>query len=91
MVGCLFLALSFLLPRLTLVILQMATTYLHVYTSYLWPILGFVFMPYTTLGYAIAMNEWGGIKDGGIVVLIVGVILDMCAHHSTSVRNERPE
>ena len=48
-VGCLALA----MPRLTILLVVLLSDYIgRAYESLLWPILGFFFMPLTTLAYA---------------------------------------
>lgn len=46
-----------------------------------WGLLGFFFLPTTTIGYAIARNEFttagGGIEAAGIIVIVLGVVLDL--------------
>ena len=48
------------------------------YQTVLWPVLGFFLMPLTTLAYAFAwhMGE-GSIQGAGIVVVVIGVIVDL--------------
>jgi len=46
----------------------------------LWPVLGFLFMPYTTCAYAFAVNSLGGLQGWGLAALIVGVLLDLGSH-----------
>jgi len=48
------------------------------FQSQVWPILGFVFMPYTTLAYLAAMlNNNHTVSGGWLALLIVGVIVDV--------------
>ena len=47
------------------------------YQTVLWPLLGFIFMPYTTLAYAWAKNTHGSVEGFYLVVLIVAVLLDL--------------
>lgn len=44
----------------------------------LWPLLGFIFLPFTTLAYAFGVNSNGGSISGIYLVLVVfGVLLDL--------------
>lgn len=75
---CLIALAGLFFPRLVLVILFLFTGYLHAaYQTVLWPILGFLFMPFTTLAYAVAMNAMGGMGGGGVVLVVIGVLLDL--------------
>jgi hypothetical protein len=66
------------LPRVVMVVLWIFTNYLgRAYDSVIVPLLGFFFLPTTTLTYAVAKNESGGLEGWGIVILIVGVALDV--------------
>ena len=48
------------------------------YQTFLWPLLGFIFMPLTTLAYAVAWHMGDGAIEGpGIVVLVVAVLIDL--------------
>ena len=68
------------LPRLALFVIWLWSDYLgRPFTghSQLWPILGFLFMPFTTLAYAFSMNTWGEIRGLGTVLVIVAVLVDL--------------
>ena len=47
------------------------------YETTLWPLLGFFFMPLTTLSYAFAMNSNGAIDGMYLVLVVVTVLLDL--------------
>jgi len=59
------------------------------FETHLWPLLGFFFMPFTTCAYAIAMNESGGIRGLGLVVFIIGIILDLGSHGGSASKGRR--
>ena len=73
--GCL--ALFF--PRLVIALLFIFTNYLGraFHSEWWWPLLGFFFLPFTTLAYAFAMNQGGGVHGLYLVLIIVGVLLDL--------------
>jgi hypothetical protein len=76
--GCLLSVVALLTPRFVMLILWIFTDYLSTaYGGFLWPLLGFFFLPTTTIAYAIALNEFGGVRGGGILILILGVALDL--------------
>ena len=65
---CLFGCLGFLAPRITIVVLQLATGYVtRAYDTLLWPVLGFIFLPLTTLAYAWAINSTGSVEGVRLV------------------------
>lgn len=75
---CVLVALAFLGPRFTLLLLWLFTDYLsRAFDSFVLPVLGFLFLPWTTLAYAFAQNSLGGLHDVGLVVVILGVVADI--------------
>jgi hypothetical protein len=78
--GCLVGIASLITPRLVLVVMWITEYTDRAFESWFWPTLGFVFMPTTTVAYAIAENELssrGDIDLLGIVVIVLGVLIDV--------------
>ena len=80
--GCLGVLLSFGAPRFVILVLWLGTDYLtRAFHSGWWPLLGFFFLPTTTIAYAIAQNAFstaaGGVSAGGIVLIVLGVAIDL--------------
>jgi hypothetical protein len=72
--GCL--ALFF--PRLAIIVIAVFTNYLgRAYETVLWPLLGFFFLPLTTLAYAWAVNSNGTVNGIYLVVVVVAVLIDL--------------
>lgn len=73
--GCI--ALSF--PRLVIILVAIFSDYLRpVYPQIIWPILGFIFMPLTTLAYAWAWHYGNGTVQGlGLAVVIIAALMDI--------------
>jgi hypothetical protein len=70
--------LAFFTPRIVLFILWLFTNYLsRAYDGFVLPLLGFLFLPATTLAYAIAQNEFGGVNGIGLVVILIGLAVDI--------------
>jgi hypothetical protein len=79
-VGCLIALVILFLPRTVMVVLWLFTDYLSTaFGTWVWPLLGFFFLPTTTLAYAVAENRYGGVRGIGLVLLILGVLLDLGA------------
>jgi len=77
-VCCVLILLAFFTPRIVLFILWLFTNYLsRAYEGFLLPLLGFMFLPATTLAYAIAQNEFGGLSGVGLIVLLIGFAVDV--------------
>ena len=79
MIGCLLFLLSFLTPRVVLFLLWAFSNYLSVaYQTVIWPLLGFIFFPFTTLAYAFAWHQSGGSINGiWLIFVVVAVLLDL--------------
>lgn len=80
--GCLFAIVALITPRFILIILWLFTNYLNTaFSSGWWGLLGFFFLPTTTIAYAIAQNEFttvtGGIEAMGIVLIVLGIVIDL--------------
>ncbi len=78
--GCCLGIVALAFPRAALVIMWLLGYTATAFETYLWPLLGFIFLPYATCAYAIAMNEFGGTHGLGLVLVIVGVLIDLGAH-----------
>ena len=76
---CLLGLFALFVPRLVLFLIWLFSDYLgRAYDSVLWPLLGFLFMPLTTLAYAFAMNSNNGSVSGLYLVLVVlAVLIDL--------------
>lgn len=79
---CCLLALAAFFPRIALIVMWLSGYGGAAYETVLWPVLGFVFMPFTTCAYAIGMNEHGSIGGWALALVILGVILDLGSHGS---------
>jgi hypothetical protein len=79
-VCCVLILLAFVGPRLTLFVLWLFTDYLsRAFDSFVLPFLGFLFLPWTTLAFAVAQNALGGVHDLGLIVVVLGVLADVGA------------
>lgn len=75
----LLLIIGLFIPRVVIAILYFFSRWFSgVFSTILWPILGFIFMPYTMLWYSVVMNAYGGVW--GVlqtVVLVIAIIFDL--------------
>ncbi len=75
---CVLALLAFLGPRLVIFLLWVFTTYLsRAFDGLLLPLLGFLFLPWTTIAWAIAQNELGGTNGIGLLVIVLGLLADI--------------
>ena len=75
---CLVGLLALAFPRLAIILVVIFSDYLgQAYQTIFWPLLGFIFMPLTTLAYAWAINAGGSVSGMYLVVVIVAVLFDL--------------
>lgn len=78
--GCLLVLAVLAIPRTIMVVLWIFSDYLsQAFGTWVWPLLGFFLLPTTTLGYAVAENRYGGVRGWGLVLVILGVLIDLGA------------
>jgi hypothetical protein len=77
-VPCLLLIVFLAFPRIALAVLFLFTDYLQrAYHGLLLPLIGFLFLPLTTLAYAWMMNTQQPIAGINLVILIIAVVIDL--------------
>mgnify|MGYP006296028315 CR=1 FL=1 len=89
--GCILLVVSLVLPRVAMFFIWLMTDWFNrAYDTWLWPLLGFFFMPYTTLAYmaAMVMNA-GGVRGLWMIVIILAALVDI-GHWGGGARVRRP-
>jgi hypothetical protein len=77
--GCILVLLAFASPRLVLLLVALfnGDYLLRAYHSAVLPILGFFFLPLTTLVYAVAVNSFGGLQGWALVFLVLALFTDL--------------
>jgi hypothetical protein len=75
---CLLLILFLAFPRIALVLLFLFTNYLQrAYHGLILPLLGFLFLPLTTLAYAWMANTGRPTTGTNLLILVVAVVIDL--------------
>lgn len=75
---CLLGLLGLITPRIVIVVLVIFTDYIgRAFDSFLWPLLGFFFLPTTTLAWAWATNTRGEVAGVHLIVVVLAVLLDL--------------
>ncbi|HEY1754512.1 MAG TPA: hypothetical protein VGG72_03895 [Bryobacteraceae bacterium] len=75
---CLLLIFFVAFPRIALLLIFFLSTYLErAYHGLLLPLLGFVFLPLTTLAYAWMVNTGQPIAGTSLLILIIAVVVDV--------------
>ena len=76
--GCLAVFLVLAMPRFVMIVLWIFTSYLsRAFDGWALPLVGFFVLPTTTLAYAVAENEAGGMRSWGVVIVIVAFLIDV--------------
>jgi hypothetical protein len=87
---CLFAMVAGMFPRLGTLLLWLARPAM-VNTafggSWLWPILGIIFLPFTTLMYIILMQGVGGLTGWDWLWMVMAVMIDVMHYSSTAYSN----
>ena len=74
LIGCLALA----TPRFAILLVVIFSDFIgRAFDTVVWPLLGFFFMPLTTLAYAWAINSKGSVDGIHLVVVVVAVLIDL--------------
>jgi hypothetical protein len=82
--GCLFLLIMMISPRLGIIFLWAFTNYVsRAFDTWIWPLLGLIFLPWTTLLYILVAAPAGGITFWGWLFVGLGLISDISSHVNT--------
>src|ERR1700731_2172322 len=77
-VGCLLLIVFLAFPRIALALLFLFSNYLErAYHGLILPLLGFLFLPLTTLVYTWMANTREPIAGGDLLILVAAVVIDL--------------
>ena len=75
---CLIALFALFFPRVAIVLVVIFSDYIGAACqTKFWPLLGFFFMPVTTLAYAWAINSNGSVSGGYLLVVILAILLDL--------------
>ena len=73
-VGCL----ALMAPRFAIALVVLFSDYVgQAYETVLWPFVGFLFMPLTTLAYAWAINSRGSVEGLHLVLVVIAILMDL--------------
>ncbi len=77
--GCILVIIALVVPRVMMFSVFLLTDWFgRAFETRLWPLLGFVFLPYTTLAYIAAMlNNNHALTGGWLALFMVAIIIDV--------------
>ena len=85
--GCLFILIALISSRLAVVLMWIFTPWVdRAFSSNLWPILGVIFLPLTTLIYVILWNTGGRGVTGWEWIFVVFALFGDLASHGGATR-----
>lgn len=86
--ACLFAILASAFPRLALLFVWLFTSLVYrAFDTFIIPLLGIIFLPFTTLMYVLAYIPGIGLTGWGWFFVILGVFLDMGAYGGSAAAN----
>ena len=77
--GCIVAIAALAVPRVVMFVIFLLTDWFgRAFETRLWPLLGFLIMPYTTLAYMAAMlNSNHALTGGWLVLFVLAVLVDV--------------
>ena len=86
--GCIFVLVALLSSRLALALVWIFTPWVdRAFSAVIWPILGIIFLPWTTLLYVILWNTGGrGVTGWEWIFVILAVLVDVGSHGASGRR-----
>jgi hypothetical protein len=88
---CLLVFFAILFPRAVMIAIAIFTHWFTAaFDTVLWPILGFLFLPYTTLAYMAAMlNNNRNVNGGWLVLVVIAVLVDLGGQGGSARRRRK--
>jgi len=75
-------------PRVALLFVWLFTPLVNrAFTTFLWPLLGIIFLAFTTLMYVLVYNPLVGVTGWGWFWVILGLVLDISSYTSSAYTN----
>ena len=85
---CFFLLFAALGPRFAIVAMWLFGNRVDfAFGSWLWPLLGLLFAPWTTLMYLLMWSAAGGVSGGEWIIVGLGVALDLATYAAKPVQS----
>jgi hypothetical protein len=57
------------------------------FSTWVWPLLGLLFLPWTTLFYVIAWSPIGGVSDAEWLLVALGVVFDVATYGARTAKD----
>jgi hypothetical protein len=88
-VCCLALVAGFIGPRIAFALLWIFDTSRidAAFSSWVWPLLGLLFFPWTILLYTLAWGPVNGVHGAGWIAVVIGVFLDLATYSARAAQS----
>lgn len=89
--GCLIAIIAAFTPRLALLLVWIFSPYVSraFHGGFIWPLLGLIFLPFTTLIYSVVYVPGTGVTGARWIWVVIAVILDLAWHAGSGHRAGR--
>jgi hypothetical protein len=89
--GCLFVLIALFSPRLAVILMWIFTPWIdRAFSTAVWPILGILFLPITTLMYVILWNTGGrGVTGWEWFLVVLALFADVASHAASAASRRR--
>ncbi len=89
--GCLIAIIAAFTPRLALLLVWIFSPYVSraFHGGFIWPLLGLIFLPFTTLIYSVVYVPGTGVTGARWIWVVIAVILDLAWHTGSGHRAGR--
>ncbi len=83
---CVALSAGFIGPRFALLLVWIFGNRVDAaFSSWIWPLLGLLFLPWTTLAYIIVWGPLDGVSGAGWLLVALGIAADIATYSARSV------
>ncbi len=81
---CLLAAVGSFFPRIALLLMWIFTSYVdRAFSSFIWPLLGLIFLPFTTIMFCLVYSPVAhGVVGAGWIWVVLGLVLDIMSYGS---------
>lgn len=87
---CFLALIAYFFPRVVILLVWIFSGYFgRAYQTVIWPVLGFLFMPFTMLAYALAINAHGSLEGIYLFFFVIAVLMDLGTHGSGPLAKRR--
>lgn len=87
--GCIFALIAVFTPRLALVLLWLLSDYVNrAFDTFIIPILGLLFLPFTTLIYVLVYSPVTGLQGFDWIWIILALMVDLASYGGSAVANK---